>query len=113
NDALGHDPGNIPFSIFIDINLPLESKQSFLSITWVKDLIQRIEQRGKLVFGDFPPSFISITNYSWHYQGQMHVTQGECVGIFPPNPPRPLQNMLTNEALLRAITIFGKIPEEG
>lgn len=112
NDAIGHDPGDKPFGVFIDLNVPLQANRSFFSKDWVTDLLQRIRQKGKAVFGPKPPSFLAITNCSWHYDGKSPTKWPENLGILPPDAKYSFKNPLTIEALGYSLNMFGELPDE-
>lgn len=43
--ALGQNPGDLPFAIFVDVNLPHQPGRAGLEKTWVKDIQEMLAQR--------------------------------------------------------------------
>jgi hypothetical protein len=112
NDALTHNPGDKPFGIFIDINVPHQPKIPTPDKNWVSDLFRKFGEEGESVLGNTPPSFLTITNLGWHYDGKSPATWGDFILTPSSDVPFPLKENLTFEAIFRALNEFGSVPDE-
>lgn len=111
NDAMKQNPGDRPFGVFIDINLPrtLESK-----IDWKNQFFEKLTVEGSAIFGEVSPTFLAITNCAWHYDGEFMATPEEYVLLFPSvdTVRFPIKSEITHETVLRALAKFSKIPDD-
>lgn len=112
NDALEHNPKDRPFGIFTDINLPIQADRPLFERDWVIDLKNRIEQNRESVFGTKPPTFVAITNYSWHYDQKSPAKWGENLMVLIPEATFSFKNQVTIEALGRSLNELYKVPDE-
>jgi hypothetical protein len=112
NEALLQNPGDRPFGVFIDINLPSQRDRMVIDRDWVNKLLQKINQEGKSVFGSFPPAFVGITNSGWFYEGKSPAGRGESLAFVLSDASHPLKIPLTIEALNEALKLFSIIPDE-
>lgn len=73
--ALGQNPKNIPFAVFIDVNVPLTPDVPIEDKDWVKEVHALVFRKLKALSPrtDPPPTFVCFTNFSYHYQ---HAKQG-------------------------------------
>jgi hypothetical protein len=112
NEATLQNPGDKPFGVFIDINLPSQRDRTTLERDWVKDLLLKINREERSVFGSPPPAFVGITNSGWFYEGKSPAGWGESLAFVLPNASHPLKAPLTIEALHEALKLFSIIPDE-
>lgn len=112
NKAMQQNPGDKPFGIFIDINLPHEADAPIPARQWIEDLLQKIEQGQEAVFGTAAPTIVVISNSAWHYEGETPAEKGEYMLFRPPHAPFQFENPLTVEAIWRALNVFSAIPDE-
>jgi hypothetical protein len=112
NQALSKDTEELPYFIFIDINLPHTPVNNPLNRRWVNDI-------RKLLDGypdsnpDNPDIFngLFITNFSWHYTGAaLGVTSGESLSIIPLFTRHKLQNSGLLDVLRTAVNQYGIVP---
>jgi hypothetical protein len=113
SQALKQNPGDGPFAVFIDLNLP----QRFEAPSgWIAE-VQRMLDDGQpqpTPSNPAPFTFLAVTNFSWHYDGDRDApgVTGECA-IFAPNHARhPWKNPLTSEALQSALFSYGDVPPD-
>lgn len=109
--ALGQNPGDKPFAIFIDANLPHQPEKSGLEKTWVRDIQHMLEQRPEPT--EVAPagySCLFVTNYAWHFGGRNPPTPGELLFYAPRWSRHPLKELATLEALFYATRNYGAIP---
>jgi hypothetical protein len=70
DDAMTHNPGNMPFAVFIDVNLPHEPDRQGLEKLWFQQVKEMMGTRPTPTTQD--PDFCSLrgfTNFGWHYCG--------------------------------------------
>lgn len=114
NEAKKQKPNNLPFLIFIDINLPLTPKVPFNEKPWVKD-IQNVLNELHIPSSENPDPYnaIIITNFSYHYEeikeGSVKSEWGIIISQFP-ETSLPNTNILNiiNDTLNR----YDRIPRE-
>ena len=78
NEAISQKPSNIPFIIFIDLNLPLTNRVDYPDRKWFQDLKSSIDNIG-IASPENPDPFtaIFITNFSYHYNKEIQINTGE------------------------------------
>ena len=113
NDAVSQNPGDRPFAVFIDVNLPPEPDKSPMQKSWVRDVMTMTENLPRPSEKDPDPvSMTAFTNYSWHFQGSMPAEQGEAISMFPLHAVWPIGDVVTIEALRNSIIRYGDLEEE-
>jgi hypothetical protein len=112
NQAMEQSPGDKPFGVFIDINVPHQSNRPLHARDWINSLLQKIAEEKGALFGSVSPNFIAVTNSAWHYEAKSEAAPGEYMLVLSPRPPFPLNNPLTLEAVNRALNVFSEIPDE-
>jgi hypothetical protein len=112
NEAMEQNPRDKPFGVYIDINLPHESDVPIPSRQWISDLLKKVESQRGAIFGPTSPNFLVVTNSAWHYEGESRAEAGEFMIVMPRNPPHPLKNPVTMEAIGRSLNTFSAIPDE-
>jgi SEC-C motif len=113
NQALQQAPGDKPFAVFIDINLPHEAELPLPERQWIASLME-LQKQNKIIPNNTnsPCTLLAITNSGWHYEGQGIASQGEYVLLMPTQAIHPLGNPLTVQAVQRSLATFGEIPED-
>ncbi len=75
DDALSHNPGNMPFAVFIELNLPHEPDRQGFEKTWFQRVKEMMGTR--LTPSPHEPDLCSLrgfTNFGWHYCGSQEAT---------------------------------------
>jgi hypothetical protein len=111
NDALTHNPGDKPFGIFIDLNMPREINVAVEERSWFADIEKMVDQFPKPTPTE--PSkhtFFVATNYAWHYQGKNAASESEGMLRVEEYSRHPLKNQRTYDALMASLANYGKIP---
>jgi len=107
-EALDQNPGNMPFLIFVDVNLPFSQTRP---PAWEKEVTDFIHRDGRERTGYDLLSGLVVTNYSWHYEGTNPSSGAET--LFIPNQAAkyPLPTTFC-DALVRALQEYGAIPDD-
>ena len=105
-DAVGQNPHDRPFAIFIDVNVPPGVEQGQLA-DWQGEILARWT-------GDPSISLIGFTNFAWHYQkGEQLVPRArEYFLAAPEASEQPLKTPETVEFLQIAFDTYGVCPNE-
>jgi hypothetical protein len=112
-EAVRQNPGDRPFAIFIDVNLPPEPGKYPLQKIWVRDVMQMTENLPlPSEENPDPVSMTAFTNYSWHFRGIKRAEEGEAIGVFPLHAVYRIGDAATAEALRNSIIRYGDLQEE-
>jgi hypothetical protein len=109
--ALGQNPGGMPFLVFVDINLPLSPGTATMNKSWVRESMQAFDDRrheGKLTD---PDTGMVLTNFGWHYYRDRGSPPGEFVVVRAEHTHYPIQ-LATWSLLDRALNEYGLIVDE-
>ena len=116
-EAINQGPTNIPFAIFIDINLPLIKEVDYPDRIWWNDLqiaLDRLED-GTIEHPD-PFTAIFITNFSYHYSSEILIDTGKYSqdgGILIAKYPTSKFKMVdTVESIMAGIRMIPHVPNE-
>lgn len=110
-DSLAHAPGDRPFTIFLDVNLPHTPEVPHVEKEWfdeVQQMLYQVQQPSS--YAPLPFIELTITNFSWHYEGNNPATTGESMVIRPafsthiPKDPNVMNGV--HEALQK----YGSVP---
>lgn len=114
-DACSQKPGNMPFFIFIDVNvnpaieqLPLEEKQ------WIKDVKTMLNRYGEPTL-EKPTPFNSLifTNFAYYYGGGLkEAPSGEVYMKNSPFPEVQCKNPMIFDEIWKSLTMYAEIPNE-
>ena len=104
--ALGQNPGNIPFLVFVDVNLPLTPGIAPLDKDWVKEAMQAFEHRRQEGKSVDPDTGLVLTNFGWHYYRDSGSPAGEFLMVRAMHPQYPIQQE-TWDLLDRALNDMG------
>src|SRR5260370_7141 len=109
--ALGQNPGGIPFLVFVDVNLPLRPGTPPMDKGWVKAAMQAFDHRhqeGNLID---PDTGMVLTNFGWHYYRDRGSPPVEFIVVRSAQPQYPIQDE-TWTILDRALNEYGLIVDE-
>lgn len=107
-EALGQNPKNGPFLIFVDINCPPTPQIEMENKPWFNDIRARMDNFEK-EDGVDPWNGIFFTNYSYHYGMDAEVGNGEHLSLVSFNPKYilPLDCL---DMLHKALSYYGRVP---
>lgn len=108
--AAGQNPGDLPFLIFIDVNLPLTPDVPLLEKDWVKEAMQMFEHRQLEELRNYDTALI-LTNFGWHFEREEGTPAGEHIWARTENPQFPVRAE-SLELLGRAISEYGRVVDE-
>lgn len=115
NEALKQKPENLPFIIFIDLNLPATSEKRITEKKWWNDLLRAIDLQ-KVPTKEDPDDFnmLFLTNFSYHYAGKAIVDTNAfntdvCV-VIPKYSKIPFVDNSTASILDKEVSTYGYIP---
>jgi hypothetical protein len=110
-EALQQNPGDIPFMVFIDVNLPLTPDIPPMERAWVREAMKCFDDRrqeGKLAD---PDTGLVLTNFGWHYYRDPGTPPGEIMPVRAMNPTHPIREE-TWQLLERALNEYGLIIDQ-
>jgi hypothetical protein len=109
-DAAGQNPGDCPFLIFIDVNLPLTPDVPLMQKDWVKEAMKAFEYRQQEERENRDTGLI-LTNFGWHFSREEGSPPGENCQARLEHPKYPVRNE-TWELLGRALSEYGRVADE-
>lgn len=109
-DAAGQNPGDCPFLIFIDVNLPLTPDVPLMQKEWVKEALQAFDYR-KQEERENRDTGLILTNCGWHFSREEGAPPGENCQARAEKPKYPLRNA-TWDLLGRALAEYGRVVDE-
>jgi hypothetical protein len=111
--ALKQNPGDKPFGIFIDVNMPHETDVDVRERKWVDDIGKMLAQYP--VTTPIAPStytFLVVTNFAWHYRGRNAAASSEGMLFVPACAQYPLNDQRTYEALMGSLANYGMVSND-
>lgn len=108
--AARQNPGDLPFLIFIDVNLPLTPDVPPLEKNWIKEAMQMFEYRDAEGLQNYDTALI-LTNFGWHFSREEGSPSGENMWARAEHPRFPVRQE-TLDLLARAISEYGKVVDE-
>lgn len=108
--AAGQNPGNLPFLILIDVNLPLTPDVPPLEKDWIREAMEMFEHRHHEGLQNYDTALI-LTNFGWHFERDEGTPAGENMWARAENPTFPVRPDTLN-LLGRAISEYGKVTDE-
>ena len=111
-EALQQNPGDVPFFIFIDLNLPITKQTSEPGEAQFREL-KRLFDELRTGTPDTPDDFTGVffTNFGWHYYREKAAQGGQYISVRPLYPRYPVSDQTWN-LLTRALDEYGFIPDE-
>lgn len=109
-DAASQNPGDCPFLVFIDVNLPLTPDVPVMQKEWVKEALQAFEYREQEERKNLDTGLI-LTNFGWHFSREEAAPPGENCQARVEHPKYALRDQ-TWELLGRAISEYGRVTDE-
>lgn len=111
-EALAQNPGDRPFAVFIDVNLPPEPEKVTFQKQWIRNVLTMMEKLPKPSESNPDPvSMVVFTNYSWHFQGDRRAELGEAVCTFPLYTVHPIGDAATAEVIRNSVIGYGDLQE--
>lgn len=111
NNALEQNPKDVPFAVFIDVNVPITPTIPVDEKPWVKDIKRLVERKLESISPqDYPLNAAFFTNFAYHYQTENEAERGEAIGIVVPHPKFPPPNSEFFRYLQGALNHYGFVP---
>lgn len=117
NQALEQKPNDLPFIVFIDLNLPLSPDAPHPERKWWKDLEKAIAIQG-IPSPDAPQNFnvLFVTNFSYHYGRKDIINTGKyssdsCV-VIPKYSKIPFKDKRTLSMIHQEVSSYGHVPHD-
>jgi hypothetical protein len=110
DSARGQNPGDCPFLIFIDVNLPLTPDVPPMKREWVVEAMQMFSDRHAEGLLNRDTALI-LTNFGWHFSREEGAAPGEITFALTEHPEYPIRDESWN-LLLRALSEYGKVVDE-
>jgi hypothetical protein len=110
DSALGQNPGDCPFLIFIDVNLPLTPEVPPMNKEWVAEAMQMFSDRNAEGLQNRDTALI-LTNFGWHFSREEGAASGETLSARMECPKYPIRDDSWN-LLLRALSEYGLVTDE-
>ncbi len=109
--ALEQNPGDKPFIVFIDVNLPVKQNSGPDEREWVT-AVDKMRNRHLFTTSSNkqPTTAIVFTNHSFHYQKKEQSLGGEFLIEETPNPAFSIESKDLFSKLITALTNYGKVP---
>jgi hypothetical protein len=103
-DALMQNPGDKPFAIFIDVNLPPELKPEEPA-KWQREIVGRWGDKEQEV------ALLGFTNFAWHHKPTeaIRATEPEFLLSVPLKSKRPLKKPATVRCLKLVLDAYGLV----
>ena len=108
--AAGQNPGDLPFLIFIDVNLPLTPDVAPLKKEWIVEAMRMFEHRDSEGLQNYDTALI-LTNFGWHFEREERTPAGENMWALVEHPRFRVRDE-TLKLLGRAISEYGKVVDE-
>jgi len=110
--ARGQNPGDRPFSIFIDVNWPSTPELPRYQKPWMQEVFRWAQNHVPTREAPEIVALSAFTNYSWHYQGPAMASSHETLVSFPTYAKYPILDAATRDALVKSIVSYGIKIEE-
>ena len=109
-EATEQNPGDKPFAIFIDINLPHQPTRVGTDKTWTSEVEEILKRYGAANPDNPAPfSFVFFTNFAWHFRGREVAHTPEHYFSFVPGASHQISQQ-TFDAIGWAIHGYGSLP---
>jgi hypothetical protein len=109
-EATEQNPGDRPFAIFIDINLPHQPTRTAMDKTWTSEVEEILKRYGAANHDNPAPfSFVFFTNFAWHFRGREVAHTAEHYFSFVPGAAHQISKQ-TFDAIGWAVHSYGSLP---
>ncbi len=109
-EATAQNPGDKPFAIFIDINLPHQPTRAGTNKTWTAEVEEILKKYGAAnPENPAPFSFVFFTNFAWHFRGREAAYTPEHYFSFVPGATHQISQQ-TFDAIGWAVHRYGSLP---
>lgn len=115
NQAIEQRPPDIPFVIFVDLNLPstgLPTQES----KWFQDIKKGIDNEGQNSAENLSKyTMLVVTNYAYHYEGTSTLEEkkyGEYLAVIPKYAQCPFTRLSTIGEILQEVSCYNHIPDK-
>src|SRR5581483_2205495 len=105
DDALEQDPGDKPFAVFLDVNLPPNAAPEE-TVKWRDEVVGRWRENQQEI------ALLGFTNFSWHYKAGESVSRPELLFTVPISSARPLRTPETLRCLQVVLASYGVVNNE-
>jgi hypothetical protein len=113
NQALAQNPGDRPFAVFIDVNLPHEVEKDWPKKKWAGDIQEILAHYPSPTSKEPSPyTFIAFTNFAWHYEGTKKAAGSEAILVVNNPASFPLKDQRTFQALIQSLNTYGVVLNE-
>lgn len=111
--AFEQAPGDAPFAVFIDVNLPYDGDIETCFRSWGSDAAAIAEPHGRDESAPAPFALATFTNFGWHYHPGEEVRAGAFGYQYRPQfSAIPLTNPLTQHAIVTGFDRYPRFPED-
>jgi hypothetical protein len=107
---MGQNPGDCPFLVFIDVNLPLTPDVQPIKREWVVEAMRVFSDREQEGL-DSKDTALILINFGWHFSREEGAQPGENFVARVERPTYPVGEK-TWELLYRALSEYGKVIDE-
>lgn len=109
-NAVGQNPGTMPFVVFIDVNLPLTPQVPINSKDWIKEAMQAFDYRRQEERVDSDTALI-LTNFGWYFSRDIQLPPGEFIIARHEKPAYEIPDD-TLKLVERALSEYGLVIDE-
>lgn len=109
-NAVGQNPGGMPFVVFIDVNLPLSPEVPINQKDWIREAMQAFDYRKQEERTD-PDTALILTNFGWYFTREAKLAPGEFMVARHENPQYGIEED-TWTLLARALSEYGLVIDE-
>ncbi len=109
-NAMKQNPNDVPFMVFVDVNVPIDGAETSFDKKWVQDVMSFMTKQICSQEDPSPHNGVFFTNYSFHYQNEDDAVNGENLSVVPQFSRFPLPNPEFSSMLSAALRYYGNIP---
>jgi hypothetical protein len=112
NDAFDQAPGDCPFIVFVDVNVPPVPGVPVFERAWFQDVWHSVQALGEPTESD-PEDFngLFFTSFPFHWEGQNPGTLAQPVYVLP-TITRHKVPMDVLSRIVAAVNDYGRVPPE-
>jgi len=109
-DALSHNPGDMPFGVFIDVNVPHRPGLEGFEKPWRTQIRDMLSHHGECSpAAPAAYTLLVVTNFAWHFEGGGLAAGHEYLAVVPLYAQYPWKNPDSFQALRRALDKYGNV----